>query len=100
MLKLLFNVRLRDLNGLRMKIAGTILRGPGPEGAVDHLGMLDGWIARAEELEAALARQAPTIDLEVKLRTADARSVALRLTEGAVLVEFVRVNVVNFKAQL
>ncbi len=49
-------------------------------------------------MEADLARQIPEMNVERKPRTADRQAVALALPEGAALVEFVRFDVLDFKA--
>ena len=52
-----------------------------------------------ERLESELAREIPEMNLEEVLRQADCRAVAARLKEvSGTLVEFVRFNVVDFKA--
>jgi CHAT domain-containing protein len=56
------------------------------------------WNSRRERLETELARQIPEMNLERKLRAADRRAVSLNLTEGVVLVEFVRSFVFDFQA--
>jgi len=90
--------RLRDLAALRMQIARKTLAGPGPEGLESYLHGLTEWDAQGERLEAELARQIPEMNLEQKLRAADRRAVALNLTEGVTLVEFVRFHVWYFQA--
>src|SRR5262249_44612896 len=74
------------------------LAGPGPESLESHLQRLAEWNAERERLEAELARKIPEMNLEQKLRAADRRAVALNLTEGIVLVEFVRSFVFDFQA--
>jgi CHAT domain-containing protein/tetratricopeptide (TPR) repeat protein len=90
--------KLRELASLRMHIAREALAGPRPEGLESHLRVLADWNARRERLETELARQIPEMNLEQKLRAADHRAVALNLTEGVVLVEFVRFFGFNFQA--
>jgi CHAT domain-containing protein/tetratricopeptide (TPR) repeat protein len=90
--------KLRESAFLRMQIARKTLAGPGPEGLESHLRGLAEWNARKERLEAELARQIPEMNLEQKLRAADRRAVALGLSEGVALVEFVRLRVFDFKA--
>lgn len=90
--------RLRDLVALRTTVARKSLDGPGREGAAAHgrqLGELD---VRRQQMETELARQIPEINLEQNLRAADRRAIALALGEGVALVEFVRLNVFDFRA--
>jgi len=89
--------KMRELAALRMQIARKTLAGPGPEGLEAHLQQLAEWSAGKESLEADLARQIPEMNLEQKLRAADRRAVALNLTEGVALVEFVRFPVLDFQ---
>lgn len=89
---------LRELTELRMLIARSILAGPGVEGAEAHRGLLDEWTAAREQLEAALARKIPEMNIEQMLHTADSRKVALALPPESAVLEFVRFNVFDFKA--
>jgi CHAT domain-containing protein/tetratricopeptide (TPR) repeat protein len=93
-----FQPRLRELQSLRSKIVQKTLAGPGPEGAEAHHRQLADWTGRRDELERDLARQIPEMDLQLKLRAADRRAVALNLAEGVALVEFVRFQVYDFRA--
>ena len=90
--------KLRELAALRMQIARKTLAGPGPERLESHVQRLAEWNAQKEGLELELARQIPEMNLEQKLRSADRRAVALNLTDGVALVEFVRFPVFDFQA--
>jgi tetratricopeptide (TPR) repeat protein/CHAT domain-containing protein len=90
--------RFRDWTALRAQIAQKTLAGPGPEGTKAHLEFLEQCHAKKERLEAELAGQIPEMNLEQQLRAPDRRAVALTLPGGAALVEFVRFDVVDFKA--
>jgi CHAT domain-containing protein/tetratricopeptide (TPR) repeat protein len=90
--------KLRELTITRMQIAQKTLAGPGPEDLSTHQQLLAEWEARKEKLEAELARQIPEMNLEQKLRDVGRQAVALALSEAAVLVEFVRFNIFDFKA--
>ncbi len=75
------------------------LAGPGPEGAEAHHKLLGEWASRRDELERMnLARQIPEMNIERQLRASDRRAVALGLPEGVALVDFIRFDVVDFKA--
>jgi tetratricopeptide (TPR) repeat protein/CHAT domain-containing protein len=89
---------LGQLVDLKRQIARQTLAGPRPEGIETHRGRLDDWSRQLERLEAELARQIPEMNLEQRLRQADRRAVALALDEGVALVEFVRFDVLDFKA--
>lgn len=86
------------LRALRHKRARKAVAGPGPEGLAAHRQLLADWEREYERLEAELARQIPEMNLEQTLRAADTQTVAGALPEGTALVEFVRFNVVDFKA--
>lgn len=90
--------KLRELTIMRMQIAKKILSGPGPEGPQTHLQILEKWKAQKERLEADLVRQIPEMNLEQKLRVADRQSVASALPADSVLVEFVHLDIFDFKA--
>ncbi len=89
---------LQELTSLRMQIAQKTLAGPSSEGSLVHDQRLHAWNARKDSLEAEMARRIPEMSLEQKLHTANCHSVAHALPEGAVLVEFVRFDVFDFKA--
>ena len=89
---------LKEITVLRSQIAQKTLTGPGPEGLAAHQKLLGEWTAQKERLEAELARQIPEMNLERKLRAVDRQVVALALPESSILVEFVRFDVLDFKA--
>jgi CHAT domain-containing protein/tetratricopeptide (TPR) repeat protein len=90
--------RFREWTDLRGQIARATLAGPGPEGLAAHRERLSQWHGRQERLEADLARQIPELNAEQRLRSADCRAVAQTLPSETALVEFVRFDVVDFKA--
>ncbi|HSR11422.1 MAG TPA: CHAT domain-containing tetratricopeptide repeat protein [Thermodesulfobacteriota bacterium] len=90
--------RLQALLTWRRRIAEKTLSGPGPEGPEAHRKMLAAWTDEKERLEEELAREIPEMNLEKKLRVADRKALARALPAGAALVEFLRVDVVDFKA--
>jgi tetratricopeptide (TPR) repeat protein len=90
--------RLRELSALRQQIAARVLAGPGEEGAKAHRRLLAGWQERQEQLEVELAGAIPEVGLEQRLLAADCRSVAAALPAGAVLVEYVRFDLFDFRA--
>jgi tetratricopeptide (TPR) repeat protein len=81
---------LDELRGLRWRIARESVAGQS-----DELKALDD---QRERLERELARQVPEIKLERELRAADRGAVARGLPQGAVLVEFIRFDVFDFRA--
>jgi CHAT domain-containing protein/tetratricopeptide (TPR) repeat protein len=90
--------KLRDLINLRMEIAQKTLAGPGQEGLTEHQKTLSIWNKQKENLEAELARQIPEMNLEQKLKQIDRQAIASTLPDGSALIEFVRFDVVDFKA--
>jgi len=90
--------RLRELSVLRMQIATVALAGPGPEGLPAHQQLLSAWDAERQGIEAQLALQIPEMNLELKVRSADRYAVAKALPDGALLVEFVRIDIFGFRA--
>ena len=53
-----------------------------------------------DELDRSVSRKIPEIDLQNRLEKADGIAVASALPEGGTLIEFVRSNILNFKAVL
>ncbi len=90
--------RLQELKELRQRLAQKTLAGPGPEGLERHQQTLTEWRRQKEELEAALARQIPEMNLTRKLQAVNQPVVTKALPEGTVLVEFVRFNPFDFRA--
>lgn len=83
---------------LRRTIAEGRLAGPGggdPERYEASLAALD---REREDLEVELARRVPRLDLERRLRASTRGPIAGLLPEGAALVEFVRLPVVDVDA--
>lgn len=83
---------------LRMRIAQETLAGPGADGLDTHRQRLAEWEGRNEQLEADIARQIPEMDLRPRLETINVQTVAHALPEHAALIEFVRSNMLDFKA--
>jgi CHAT domain-containing protein/tetratricopeptide (TPR) repeat protein len=89
---------LRELTLVRSQIAQKTLAGVGYEGLQAHQQLLAEWNAQRERLEAEVARQVPEMNIEKKLRSIDRHVVAMALPTDATLVEFVRFDVLDFKA--
>jgi CHAT domain-containing protein len=89
---------LQDLTALRQQIADKTLAGPGPEGLEAYQERLVQLNTQKEQLEVDIAQQIPEMNLEQQLYAADQEAVAIALTEDAVLVEFMRFPVYDFKA--
>jgi CHAT domain-containing protein/tetratricopeptide (TPR) repeat protein len=90
--------KLKEITMLRAQIAQKTLAGPGKEGLRVHQQLLAEWNARKERLEAETARQVPEMNLEQKLRSIDHQVVAIAMPAGTTLVEFVSLDVFDFKA--
>jgi tetratricopeptide (TPR) repeat protein/CHAT domain-containing protein len=90
--------KLQELTTLRRQIGAKVLAGPGPDSPLVHSQLLDRWQTRQESLEAELAGQMPEIHLEQQLRTANRESIANRLPNESVLIEFVRFDDYDFRA--
>jgi CHAT domain-containing protein/tetratricopeptide (TPR) repeat protein len=82
--------KMREWRSLRMKLAEETLAGPGRDGVETHRKRLEQLEDDADRLEAELASEMPEMSLEHRLRAADRQHVAQAMTEGSVLVEFVR----------
>jgi tetratricopeptide (TPR) repeat protein len=95
---LLAQERLDGLTRLRQQIAQLVLAGPGPEGAEEHRQLVGRLKHQMSETELDLARWFPRLNICGGWRDADRNRVALGLPEGSVLVEFVRLHVLNFDA--
>jgi tetratricopeptide (TPR) repeat protein/CHAT domain-containing protein len=89
---------LRKLRTLNAQIAQKIMAGPGPEGPDVHRQSLEKWKAEKERTEVFLAGRIPEINLERRLAEANREKVVQALPEGTVLVEFIRLNLFDFKA--
>ncbi len=87
---------LRELTTLRMQIAQKTLAGPGSEDMESYQQRLRDWYAQKEWLESDLAHQIPEMNLVRQLQAANRHTVAGALPEKTVLIEFVRVNLLNF----
>lgn len=92
------HAKLNELTVWRRQIGQKTLAGPGPEGPQAHQKLLKEWIAQKERLEDELVHEIPEMNLTQKLFVADQQAVANALPAGAALVEFVRFNVLDFKA--
>ncbi|HEY7152410.1 MAG TPA: CHAT domain-containing protein [Gemmataceae bacterium] len=87
-----------QLTQFRQRTAQKMLAGPAPgESLAAHERILNEWRQEKEQLETALARQIPEMNLEQR-RKADRHAVALQLPDGVALVEFVRFHVFDFHA--
>ena len=89
---------LRELAVLRTQIIQKKLEGPGVEGLQAYLQQLAEWNAEKELFEIELAREIPEMNIEQTLRSANQQVVASMLPNDAVLVEFVRFNILDFHA--
>ena len=92
--------QLRQLTTLRRQVAQKTLAGPGPEGLESHQQLLADWGSQQKALEAELAHQIPEMNLTQKLQAVDWQAVAKVLPAQTALVEFVRLEVFDFKAIL
>lgn len=90
--------KLHELTILRRQIAQKTLAGPDQESPDIQKKLLVKLNAKKEKLEAELAHQIPEMNLEQKLRSADRKTVAKALPKDAVLIEFVRLHIFDFKA--
>ena len=90
--------QIRAWTMLRRQIGRKRLDGPGREGPQEHQRLLASWETRQEQLEAALARHIPEMNLAQHLRTVDRYTVARALPVEAVLIEFVRFTTYDFHA--
>jgi tetratricopeptide (TPR) repeat protein/CHAT domain-containing protein len=90
--------QLQELNTLCMQIASRTLHGPSQEETSEqHQQLLDEWYAHRGWLESYLAHRIPEMQLTEQLRLADRRAVASALPPQSVLIEFIRINVMNFQ---
>ena len=90
--------KLLRLTELRRQIAQMILAGPGEQGIEQYQQRLSPLIGDREILEAELAREIPEINLAESLHQADHRAVANAIPDEAVLIEFLRTALFDFKA--
>ncbi|WP_414569508.1 CHAT domain-containing protein [Nostoc sp. CCY 9925] len=90
--------QLRKLTNLRMQIGQKTLAGSGSGSFQAHQQRLAELNHQKEEQEAELARQIPEMNLTQKLRSVDRYAVANALPKDSVLVEFVHLDIFDFKA--
>lgn len=90
--------QLQKLAIIRSRLAQRMLAGPNQEESDVYQQRLEADTALIEHLEADLAKQIPEMDLEQTLRSTDHQAVAMAIPEGAVLIEFVRFSLFDFKA--
>ena len=86
------------LSALAAEITRAMMTGPGPEGTVLHTRRLADLTRRQTRLEADLTARISELRMDAVLRVADHAAVAAALPRDAVLVEFVRVLTIDFKA--
>lgn len=89
---------LKEMLALRVQIARRTLAGPGRLSVKEHTRQLEDLNARREELEKTLAQQIPEMNMEQRLRQVNMSAVADCLPDDAALIEFVRINIFDFKA--
>lgn len=90
--------QLSQLTAVRMQAARKHLAGPGPEGIEQHQRLVADWDEKREELERALVREIPEMNLGRRLDAVDHQAIAMALPEESALVEFVRFRVVDLEA--
>lgn len=90
--------QLNQLTSLRRQIAQKILSGPGPEGSDAYKRLIAEWDAEREQLETVLAQQIPELNLTQRLRIIDANVIVATLPKDTALVEFIRFDVIDFRA--
>ena len=90
--------QVREWTTLRRQTGRKRLDGPGRDDPQEHQRLLASWENRQEQLEAALARHIPEMNLAQHLRTVDRYTVARALPVEAVLIEFVRFTAYDFHA--
>ena len=90
--------KLRELHHLRSQLAEATLAFLASDGIQTHKDRSVQLEKKIAGMEAELAQELPEVSLENRLKSAERRSVAQALPEGAVLVEFVRFSVRDFGA--
>jgi CHAT domain-containing protein/Tfp pilus assembly protein PilF len=90
--------KLRELTIVRAQIARKTLDGPGNEDLQTRQKVIAELDRKKELLEAEIARHVPEMNFEHKLRSICPQTVAMTIPPGAVLVEFVRIQVFDFSA--
>lgn len=88
--------KLEQWRQVRQKLAQRCFDIPNPEELSHYHNEIDFFTQQAEMLEREL--NIPEINLHKELQNADYLTIARELPEGTTLVEFIRFNVVNFKA--
>jgi CHAT domain-containing protein/Tfp pilus assembly protein PilF len=89
----------RDLAEVRARLSKIMFLGTAAGDREESLALLAGLEERKNELEARLVELSRAWAADQRKAKADSRQVAGRLPEGAVLVEFVRLDIFNFKAK-
>jgi len=90
--------QLEQLRQLDNQIASLAWNVPPPEQLTAYQTQLATLYQQRDELDRALSRDIPEMNLQKQLDTANRDAIAKALPDGATLVEFVRFDVFNFKA--
>lgn len=91
--------KLAEFHRMRQNAAACALAGPGRDGKDAYRASLKKWETARDDLEAELAREIPEMNLERTLREADHKAVATALPSDAILIEYVRFLIFDFKAK-
>ncbi|MBF0529537.1 MAG: CHAT domain-containing protein, partial [Deltaproteobacteria bacterium] len=89
----------RELGQVRSRMSKMTFSGPGREELDSYLARLAELKARVEELESQLSRLSQVYAQSGRASKADTRSVAAALPTGSVLLEFIRVDMLNYRAK-
>jgi CHAT domain-containing protein len=87
-----------ELSRTRSRLAELNFAGPGEEGIESYRKRLEELNAQKEKLESKLSRLSQAYAQARKVRDVTVEQVAAALPKGAVLVDFARIDVFNFKA--
>jgi CHAT domain-containing protein/Tfp pilus assembly protein PilF len=89
----------QDLSRIRARLSKLAFAGPGKEGLKAWKNRMADLEVQKERLEAILSRLSQTFALKQKISKADCEKVAGALPPKTVLIEFARVEILNFKTK-
>ncbi|MFO7740549.1 MAG: CHAT domain-containing tetratricopeptide repeat protein [Desulfatiglandaceae bacterium] len=89
----------QELARVRSGLSQLTFSGPGEEGAEAYRTMIAELEREKRDLESKLATLSQAYALKKKIERADSTRVAQALPENTALMEFVRINIFNFKAK-
>lgn len=90
--------QLKQLSNLRAELAQRLLAGPGSSSLDFYVKEIQSMESERDQLEDALVRSVPEMDIEKELRLANILSISTAVPKGSVLIEVAKFDFFNFSA--